>query len=131
METLGMSPPLACANATILTVGRNIIAYDGLATAGATMDVAGKLQSRSLIYSPSPYQGANLTFLDALNTAHTYFTVLTPGASLVSASGHDYALPALGGVPEPASWAFMLAGFGMIGFTLRTRSKPIVAQKSA
>lgn len=31
------------------------------------------------------------------------------------------------GVPEPASWAFMLAGFGMIGFTLRTWSKPIAA----
>lgn len=31
------------------------------------------------------------------------------------------------GVPEPASWALMLAGFGMIGFTLRTRSKPIIA----
>lgn len=41
------------------------------------------------------------------------------------------ALPDVAGVPEPSSWAFMLAGFGMIGFTLRTRSKPIVAQKSA
>jgi len=27
-------------------------------------------------------------------------------------------------VPEPASWAMMLAGFGMVGFAARRRSKP-------
>jgi hypothetical protein len=130
METLGLSRP-ACANATTLTIGRNVITYDSLAMVGAAINVAGQLEGRSLVYGTAAFMGANQTFLDALNTAHTYFTVLTPGASLVSASGHDYTLPALGGVPEPASWAFMLAGFGMIGFNLRTRSKPIVAQKSA
>ncbi len=71
--------------------------------------------------------GSGRTELEAINTAHTYFEVLSPLATLSAKSGHDYALPALGGVPEPASWALMLAGFGMIGFTLRTRSKPIVA----
>jgi hypothetical protein len=27
----------------------------------------------------------------------------------------------VGSVPEPASWAFMLAGFGLVGFTMRSR----------
>lgn len=30
--------------------------------------------------------------------------------------------PTLGGVPEPATWAMMLLGFGLIGTTLRRRS---------
>ena len=30
---------------------------------------------------------------------------------------------AIGGVPEPASWALMLGGFGLVGGTLRRRSK--------
>jgi hypothetical protein len=31
------------------------------------------------------------------------------------------------GVPEPASWAMMLAGFGMIGGALRRRSSAVAA----
>jgi hypothetical protein len=30
---------------------------------------------------------------------------------------------ALAPVPEPSTWAMMLAGFGMVGFGLRTRRK--------
>ena len=30
----------------------------------------------------------------------------------------------LGAVPEPATWAMMLIGFGLIGFCLRQRNKP-------
>ena len=32
--------------------------------------------------------------------------------------------PLVLGVPEPASWALMLGGFGMLGATLRTRKNP-------
>ena len=31
-------------------------------------------------------------------------------------------------VPEPASWALMLIGFGAIGWQLRRRSRPALAQ---
>jgi hypothetical protein len=31
------------------------------------------------------------------------------------------------GVPEPASWALMLAGFGAAGVALRRRAKPVLA----
>lgn len=33
----------------------------------------------------------------------------------------------VGGVPEPASWAMMIAGFGMIGFAVRRRNRLAIA----
>jgi hypothetical protein len=52
--------------------------------------------------------------MDAGNTARLYFDVLTPGASLVSQSGHDYSVSA---VPEPASLALWALGLvGLIGY---------------
>jgi len=48
-------------------------------------------------------------------------------------SGNDFALDdislsvtAPGGVPEPASWALMIAGFGLAGATLRRRQRGLV-----
>lgn len=40
----------------------------------------------------------------------------------------DFAVVA---VPEPASWAFMIAGFGLVGFTLRRRSFGDVGGRAA
>jgi hypothetical protein len=31
-------------------------------------------------------------------------------------------------VPEPATWAMMLLGFGAIGFSMRRRRRPVLAQ---
>jgi len=36
-------------------------------------------------------------------------------------------VPPVGGVPEPASWALMLGGFGMIGGVMRSRRKTAVS----
>lgn len=60
---------------------------------------------------------------DLSDTGTVNFDALTPGAKLIFASGHDYATGAstVGGVPEPASWALMLAGFGLAGLGLRRR----------
>jgi hypothetical protein len=43
----------------------------------------------------------------------------------VGVSGYDYATPA--SVPEPLSWASMLLGFGVTGYTSRRRRRPIIA----
>jgi len=59
----------------------------------------------------------------------TYFTDeagnVLDGLTIDSASGFDYLHPTFdsGSVPEPASWALMLGGFGMIGGTLRASKR--------
>ncbi len=50
--------------------------------------------------------------------ASLHILAVTPDLDLVSASGHDYSP---GGVPEPAAWALMLAGFAGVGVALRRR----------
>ena len=39
---------------------------------------------------------------------------------------HAFYLNGTGAVPEPATWAMMLMGFGLVGFGLRNRRKPVV-----
>jgi hypothetical protein len=38
------------------------------------------------------------------------------------------AIPVNNGVPEPATWAMMLVGFGGIGMAMRRRRKGVLAQ---
>ena len=61
-------------------------------------------------------------------------TGATTAIMLMSSQGFQYvglnnvsvtlirAAPATGGVPEPASWALMILGFGGVGASLRRRS---------
>ena len=43
-------------------------------------------------------------------------------------SGNASCYAAAGAVPEPATWAMMLLGFGGIGMAMRRRRKPVLAQ---
>ena len=45
----------------------------------------------------------------------------TSGFDFWNAAGANPFLPPTGGVPEPASWAMMILGFGLVGSTLRRR----------
>jgi len=47
---------------------------------------------------------------------------LTDGGSLVPAAVTD--------VPEPASWALMICGFGLAGFSLRSRRGAAAAARA-
>nr|HET7858418.1 PEP-CTERM sorting domain-containing protein [Caldimonas sp.] len=69
----------------------------------------------------SAYKGSFTA--DFANTGHVYVFSTTPGVTVLSASGHDYALPQVGAVPEPPI-TLLLAG-GMCAMWLaRRRRKP-------
>jgi hypothetical protein len=82
------------------------------------------------------FAGANLTSFsvfgrtDCCNERDTYTYTLFNGANVVGQGALDArsgpATVALGPVPEPATWAMMLAGFGLVGFGLRRRAKQTV-----
>jgi hypothetical protein len=59
-------------------------------------------------------------YVDYKDTLHIYMTTGTPGFDVVGLSGRDYAPSSA--VPEPASWAVMLIGFGLAGGVLRRRA---------
>ena len=70
-------------------------------------------------------QGAIVPFLVPVAPAGTGFTYVvraTDSLTTSSASGTVYVVPgAPVGVPEPATWALMINGFGMAGAALRRR----------
>ncbi|MDB5680922.1 MAG: hypothetical protein JWO16_727 [Sphingomonas bacterium] len=58
------------------------------------------------------------------NTSKFGFDPIPTGLTVSSASGVFLTTPAASGaVPEPATWAMMLIGFGMIGATVRQRGR--------
>ena len=89
--------------------------------AGATQvaswsDGTGMLGYRAL--GAGEVYGLNLQLI----TSDTAYTVVnTPWASKLI--GNIVGAPATAAVPEPATWAMMLVGFGAIGGTLRRRQK--------
>ena len=62
------------------------------------------------------------------DTSAFAFGALPTGLSFTSASGVFLAgEPGVGGVPEPASWAMLIAGFGLVGATMRKRRMAVVS----
>ena len=73
--------------------------------------------------------------VDFDNTAHTFGSgagAFTLTVNDVGVSNDGIATPITGfirtAVPEPKSWAMMLLGFGAIGFAMRRRRRPALAQ---
>lgn len=97
-------------------IGKTANHLDGIAIQGAIWQK---------MFAPQGYQFA-LTVADPVLTARIdYFAGLTKMSSrvpgtLVSNDGHQSWTP---GVPEPASWGLMIAGFGMMGVAMRIRAR--------
>lgn len=60
---------------------------------------------------------------EILGSARYYVDVLTPGATLTNASGHDFSVPRPS-VPEPSSLAFLLVAGAGAGLLRRRRHAP-------
>ena len=113
----GVNP---CSGYSQLHLGRNVISFEtemdvGVYNWESTLSVQADVRAPGL-----PQSGGN-AFIDALHTARSYYTVLTPGATLQAASGHDYSLAQVQGVAAPSTWALTLAGLGALGIVARRR----------
>ena len=117
------SPGYDCPAGTLgLQVGHNEISFDLQVLTGMAYNWGAYMHAESVVESYSwtdPF--VSIASVHAMNTAHSYYTVLTSGASLLSLSGHDYALPS--SVPEPASYATVLIGLWLIAVRLRRRAR--------
>ncbi len=101
----------------------NIILNNGTSNTGTFSAVNGTVDTASLL-------GATL-IAGATNTLTIFARAANPGA--VDANfGLTLAFsPPASGVPEPATWAMMLVGFGAAGYSLRRRRSTSVRTQAA
>ena len=72
-------------------------------------------------YGTGVINGVYPVSADFSHSLHVYIDPQSPGGSIGFASGHDYGTP-VSGVPEPANWALLTIGFGVIGAGMRRRT---------
>jgi hypothetical protein len=125
-QTYALAFDLGALNPTTASLSGQL-AYDN----GAQVYLNGNLLFSDLPASPGTL--AAFQTLHSFNASSSYFVA---GINTLTFSVLDYQAPTgllvtnlvgTGAVPEPATWAMMLAGFGMIGFGLRRRVKRTVS----
>jgi hypothetical protein len=133
------SPLNATQKAQLLTLVSNA---DPLLTAGSpNADVSAAIQLAiwEIVYETSGTFNAGAgvfkatTATSAVNLANTYLGNVTGGSwtaksgyalnTLVSINGANQEQLFLTAVPEPATWAMMIAGFGLVGGALRSQRR--------
>lgn len=103
------------------SVADQIFRWTKLVRVGDTIEINPIFQAYGSILSG---KGRAFVGFQALGTAKTYLSFDADGVAAVAQSGYDYTAPAVASsVPEPATWALMLVGFGMAGFAMRQRPK--------
>ena len=93
---------------------------------GGSLVTTGGVNSYDVFVSFSIFSAMNghpaNVYMDFLNTA-TFGITADPGVTYTSESGLlGSAITPTAAVPEPASWALMILGFGAVGATLRRRA---------
>ncbi len=79
------------------------------------------LLTSASVFEESPLGNNAFAFIDPIVTIDAAYLASHPGVSVKLAAGLGNSFAAAGGVPEPASWALMIAGFGLAGAALRRR----------
>jgi len=75
------------------------------------------LQRLAFVTANGDIAGAEAALLAGVASGHAYFTLHT--TTFPSAEIAGFLRPAA--VPEPATWALLIAGFGLAGASLRRR----------
>ena len=101
-------------------ITQSMVAYT---TAGSALDLSVELEGGASAVSDG--SGSYFATADASDTANTYITVLTPGATYTTASGATYTAPA---VPEPASFWLLAMALPALGVRARHRVRQRVAR---
>lgn len=102
-------------------------ATDGVFSFGRTLygqTILGFHFGNSLPDPLDPYKSASAFYLFDFGTTGATGLRFSPNANGLS----NGAVYATGAVPEPATWAMMLLGFGAIGMASRRSRKPVLAQ---
>ncbi|CAM3030956.1 hypothetical protein SPAN111604_00170 [Sphingomonas antarctica] len=115
----------------ILNLTGNVIkTITGSDLPGQNGDQGAALTNRRLYINFDPSENVGALRFSSTGVAFEFDTI---GASTVkfdipntSMTTPNNALPAVLGVPEPASWALMIGGFGVVGGALRRRQRVAV-----
>jgi hypothetical protein len=104
----------------------NFISIDAATGAGSLISALGKSTGW---YDLAARPEDNVMFISQAADEQLYTIDLTTGSTtLVGAynlSSNIAGLAFLSGVPEPATWAMMMAGFGCVGFSMRRRPRRV------
>ena len=145
----GVQAPASTSGVYAFALGTSPISFDfsiggvegGGSTSGANIFLTNLLTGQTASYNPFFIGNDNITtasgdiqnsarlnfsFLSSLNfnanTNNTYRIDLTAGGNTVT-SFAQLGSGAVAAVPEPATWAMMLVGFGAMGVSLRRRRR--------
>ena len=70
---------------------------------------------------------ADLAVLDAIGWTLAWDVLTTPDYTFNTAQILNSAFPQFGAVPEPATWAMLITGFGLVGMAARRRRETVTA----
>jgi hypothetical protein len=92
-----------------------IAAYDG----GGALIASYNLAALAPISTPAGLNAFAFRGIDGGGVAIKSFTM--SGAYIIASASTGSPPPAVGGVPEPSTWAMLIVGFGFVGSTMRNR----------
>ncbi|WP_426162912.1 choice-of-anchor C family protein [Sandarakinorhabdus sp. DWP1-3-1] len=98
---------------------KTLVASAGAASEEFTID-ASTFSSPDIVWTP-------FTFNFTATSATTTLTFTSGVDTAYGAAIDNVAITTLTAVPEPASWAMLIAGLGLVGYAQRRRGRPVAA----